>query len=75
VIVQISNPTPVSVRDVNVLIRYPDSQGRALQVVKEIRGTIPPGKSVLIEAGIGPIQDPQFLRYMKFRVTKADVIK
>ncbi|MDR4496740.1 MAG: M48 family metalloprotease [Candidatus Scalindua sp.] len=75
VIVQISNPTPVSVRDVNVLIRYPDSQGRALQVVKELKGTIPPGKSALIETGIGPIQDPQFLRYLKFGVTNADVVK
>ena len=51
VIVQISNPTPVSVRDVNVLVRYPDSQGRTREVVREIRGTIPPGKSALIEVG------------------------
>jgi len=75
VIVQISNPTPVSVRDVNVLVQYPDSQGRALEVVKEIKGTIAPGKSALIEVGIGPIQDPQFLRYMKVGVTKANVVK
>ncbi len=75
VIVQISNPTPVSVRNVTVRVRYPDSQGRAREMVKEVRGTIAPGKSALIDAGIGPIEDPQILRYMQVGVSRANVVQ
>jgi predicted Zn-dependent protease len=75
VIVQVSNPTPVSVRDVTVRVRYPDSQGRSLEVVKEVKGTIAPGRSALIDVGIGPIEDSQLLRYMQVGVLRANVVQ
>ncbi|MDR4503566.1 MAG: M48 family metalloprotease [Candidatus Scalindua sp.] len=75
VMVQISNPTPVSVRDVKVRVRYPDSQGKAYEVIREVKGTIAPGKSFLIDVGIGPIEDPQLLRYIQVGVSKANVVQ
>lgn len=75
VVVQIANPTPVSVRDVNVRVRYPDSQGRAREVVKEVKGTIAPGKSALIDVGIGPVEDSQLLRYIQVGVSRATVVQ
>lgn len=75
VIVQVLNPTPVSVRNVNVRVRYPDSQGRAREVVKEVRGTIAPGKAALIDTRVGPIEDPQLLRHIQVGVSKATVVQ
>ncbi|MCP5007757.1 MAG: M48 family metalloprotease [Planctomycetes bacterium] len=75
VIVRISNPTPVSVRDVNVRLRYTDSRGKALEALKEVKGTIAPGESALIDTGIGPIENPEMLRYMQVGVSKASVVE
>ncbi len=75
VIVTVSNPTPVSVRDVKVIIRYQDPQGKALEVIKDVSNTLSSGKSTIIETGIGPIDGPMALRYMRANVIKANVME
>lgn len=75
VIVRITNPTPVPVRDVNVLIRYPDSQGKVLEVIKDVSGIISPGKSTIVQPGIGPVEDPEMLKYMSVNVIRANVVE
>ena len=73
VIVRITNPTPVSVHNVKVLIRYPDSQGKILETVKDVRGIISPGKSTIVQTEMGPVEDTKTLRYMSVKVIRADV--
>ena len=75
IFVAIANPTPVPVRNVMVLIRYPDPQGKVLEVAKNVNNVIFPGKSTIVETGIGPVNDPMVLRYMKVNVIKADVVE
>jgi len=75
VVITVANPTPIPVRDVKVKIRYPDSQGRALEMERDVNNILSSGKSTIVETGIGPIEDPMMLRYMRVNVIKADVAK
>ncbi len=72
VIIRITNPTPVSVHNVRVLIRYPDSQGKILETVKDVRGIISPGKSTIVQTEMGPVEDTKTLRNMSVKVIRAD---
>ncbi len=73
--VTVTNNTPISVRGVKVKVLYPDPQGKALEMVKEVRGVLSSGKSTIVETGIGPVDDPNALRYMRAGVLKADVVE
>jgi tetratricopeptide (TPR) repeat protein len=73
VIITVINPTPIPVRDVKVIIRYPDPQGKALEMVKDVSNILSSGKSTIVETGIGPVEDPKTLRYMRVSVIKANV--
>ena len=75
VIVKIANSTPVHVRNVNVLIRYPDSQGKTKEITRKVQGIIAPGKATLVQSGIGPVGDQNALKYMKVSVIMADVVE
>ena len=75
VIITVINPTPISVRNVKLLVRYPDPQGRALEMVKDVRGVLSYGKSTIVETGIGPVDDPKTLRYMRAKVLQASVVE
>ncbi len=75
VIITVINPTPIPVRDVKVIIRYPDSQGKALEMVKDVSNILSSGKSTIVETGIGPVEDPKTLRYMRVNVIKANVVE
>ena len=56
-------------------MRYPDPQGRALEMVKDVRGILSSGKSTIVETGIGPVDDPKVLKYMRVNVFKANVVE
>lgn len=75
VIIKVTNPTPISVRDVKILMRYPGPQGKALEMVKDVSGILSSGKSTIVETGIGPVDDPKALRYMRVNVLKANVVE
>ncbi len=75
VTITISNPTPLSVRGVRMLIRYPDSKGKMLEVVKDVREIISSGKSAIVQAEIGPIEDPDILRYIQVNLVRANVVE
>jgi hypothetical protein len=75
VIITVANPTPISVSDIKVKIRYPDTQGKALEMVKDVSGILPSGKSTIVETGIGSIDDSKALRYMRVNVLKATVVE
>jgi len=75
IVITVANPTPIPVRDVKVRILYPDSQGRALQLEKGVNNILPSGKSTIVETGIGPVQDPMILRYIRVNVIRANVVE
>jgi hypothetical protein len=75
VVITVSNPTPIPVRDVKIKIRYPDAQGKALEIVKDVSNILSSGKSTTVETGIGPVEDPMTLRYMRVIVLKANVVE
>jgi len=60
---------------VKVKILYPDTQGKALEMVKDVNGILSSGKSTIVETGIGPVDDSKALRYMRANVFKANVVK
>jgi predicted Zn-dependent protease len=75
VVIKVINPTPISVRDVRILMRYRDPQGKALEMVKEVSNTLSSGKSTIVETGIGPVDDHKALRYMRVNVLNAKVVE
>jgi len=75
VIITVANPTPISVSDIKVKILYPDTQGKALEMVKDVSGILSSGKSTIMETGIGPVDDSNALRYMRVNVLKATVVE
>jgi len=75
VIITVANPTPVSVSGVKVKIIYPDTQGKVLEMVKDVSGILPSGKSTIVETGIGPVNGSKELRYLRANVFKANVVK
>ncbi|MCP3688688.1 MAG: M48 family metalloprotease, partial [Gammaproteobacteria bacterium] len=75
VTISVANRSQITVRDVKVKILYPDSQGKALEMVKDIRGTLSSGKSTTVKTGIGPVDDPKTLRYIRVVVLRAIVVE
>ena len=75
VVITVANPTLIPVRGVKVRILYPDPQGKALEMVKDVNNILSSGKSTTINTGIGPIENLNILRYMRVNVIKADVVK
>jgi hypothetical protein len=42
-------------------------------MVKDVSNILSSGKSTIVETGIGPVEDPETLRYMRVNVIKANV--
>jgi tetratricopeptide (TPR) repeat protein len=75
VVITVTNSSPVPVRDVKVKIRYTDSQGKAREIVKDVRNILSSGKSTIVKTGIGPVEDPMTLRYMRVIVLNSNVVE
>jgi tetratricopeptide (TPR) repeat protein len=57
-IVEVANPTSVSITDVIVAVRYADSQGRIREVGRRV-GLLPPGQATRFATGLGPFTSSQ----------------
>ena len=70
VIVELGNPTRQPIGDIQLVIDYLDSRGRAQQMVRPLRGTLPAGKVERIAMGLGPFQsrDAYRVRIVSARV-------
>ena len=75
VIVEVANPTAVHVHNVNVLIRYPDSQVKPKEITRTVQGIIATGRTSLVQTGIGPVDDNKVLRYIGVSVIRADLVE
>ena len=71
VIVELANPTRQTVGNIQLVIDYLDNRGRARQLVRPLRGSLPPGKAQRIEIGLGPFQTREAYRV---RIASANVI-
>jgi predicted Zn-dependent protease len=58
-LVQLENPTRVSVRNITVVIRYRTSSGRIAEASRTIRGTLEAGQSARLDTGLGPFSAPE----------------
>jgi tetratricopeptide (TPR) repeat protein len=57
-IVEVANPTRVSITDVVVAVRYADSQGRIREVGRRV-DQLPPGQATRFATGLGPFTSSQ----------------
>ena len=57
-IVQIGNPSGVTVTDLGLVIRYIDGQGALRQTDRALRQTLQPGAGTQLATGLGPFTSP-----------------
>ena len=57
-IVQIGNPSAVTVTDLGLVIRYIDGQGALRQADRALRQTLQPGAAAQLATGLGPFTSP-----------------
>lgn len=57
-LVSVANPTGVAVRDLRLVIQYVGADGRAREVTRAVRGTLPGGRSIRVATGLGPFTSP-----------------
>ncbi len=53
-IIQVGNPTGVTVTDLGLVIRYVDSQGNLRQINRTLQQTFQPGAGLQLATGLGP---------------------
>jgi predicted Zn-dependent protease len=55
-IVDVGNPTRLSVTDITVVVRYADPQGRVREINRRFTGDLPPGSASRWATGLGPFE-------------------
>ena len=75
VVAQISNRAVLDVRNIELLIEYPDAAGRTRQANRKLPGTIGAGKSSMVNLEIGPYKDDSALKRFRIRVQGAQLIE
>ncbi|MDH3599512.1 MAG: tetratricopeptide repeat protein, partial [Candidatus Tectomicrobia bacterium] len=73
VVAQVSNPTPVSVRDLRLVIQYTDARGRTRQSAHAIRRILRSQEAITIRTGLGPIRDQNLLRQLRAGIDRASL--
>jgi len=73
VVAQVSNPTPVPVDNVRLLLRYRNAQGRIREVVQKVPGTIASGKAATVKTGLGPVTSSKTIQGLSATVINAEV--
>jgi hypothetical protein len=57
-IVEVANPTRVTLTDIVVAVRYADSQGAIRELARRIN-QLPPGEATRFTTGLGPFTSPE----------------
>ena len=68
---QVVNQTPVSIKNINMIARVPDSSGRIREIPFSIRQSIAPGQAASARLPVGPVKDTQLLKTMSVIITNA----
>ena len=58
-LIAINNPNPLAVRNIQVRIRYLDSEGRTRDVSRRFNGTLAAQQNTTVATGLGPFQSAQ----------------
>lgn len=58
-VLEIANPTPATVGNLVLAVRYADSSGRVQQLSRNLRGRIGPQQRAQFKTGLGPFSSPQ----------------
>lgn len=74
VLVEIRNPTPVAVRNVEIAIQYQDAAGQVRTLRRRLDGVLPAGETAILPTGLGPVSDPAELQRVRAVVTAARVV-
>ena len=72
-VLQIANPTPVGIRNIQYSVRYVDAVGRVQQSDLVYPGTIQPGTAATVPLGMGPVFSVEDLRNISVSVTSARI--
>ena len=72
---QITNPTPVSISNINYAVQYVDGTGRIRTINRAYSGTLKPGQSITVPLGLGPVNSTESLRNISVGITQAGVAK
>lgn len=72
---QIANPTPVGIRNIQYTVRFVDAAGKIRELNQTYQNTIQPGKSAIISLGMSPVSDTSVLRHFSASIVAASVAK
>jgi predicted Zn-dependent protease len=75
VVAEVTNPTPVAVRDVQVGLQYLDRSGQVRQMSAPLPGVIKPGSRAQTSTRLGPVNDTSALRNIKSAIIGARVVE
>ncbi len=70
-VARVTNTTPVPVRDVRLVVRYPDAAGRTRQEGRAVPGVLGAGQAVEVPLGVGPVKSREQVRGVQVEVVSA----
>jgi predicted Zn-dependent protease len=73
VVAQVTNPTPVPIRGLRLVIQYPDAQGRMRQSAHTIQRVLRSQEAITVRTGLGPVRDQHLLHRMRAGIDRASV--
>lgn len=69
--VEINNPTPLAVNNIELLVQFRDGSGNPRQFMERVRGVVPAGKSAQLQTRLGPFSDRNQLRNVRTIINRA----
>ncbi|MCF6150230.1 MAG: M48 family metalloprotease [Candidatus Kuenenia sp.] len=73
-VAKITNTTPVHVRIINMRFRYPAAKKQLKESTMGIYEIIAPGKSIILQTGIGPFKKKNAMKYIAAMVSRAEAV-
>jgi predicted Zn-dependent protease len=73
VFARVTNQAPLAVKNIRLTIEYPDTGGRRKLTSRQLRGSIPPGKSYDTNLNLGPYSNSNILQSIIIRLDSADL--
>ncbi len=75
VIAKISNKAPVGIKDLQLAIEYPDTNGNAQQTSRRLSTYLPAGKSYTTNLNLGPYENVAVLRVIRVQIMNAELVE
>ncbi len=75
ILAQVTNTTAVAVRNLRLVVLYPDAQGRSRRSAHSIRQVLKSQGAMTIKTGLGPVRDRNLLRQLRAGIDRATILK